>query len=97
MLLVFFRAIVAARKRQDEGIITLEFAEPAWGARMIGLLIVRGEQRAVFVYQIESYRYIPMAELASLQCVSSLQNPFTTNSLFPFNTLAPTLTASALF
>jgi hypothetical protein len=69
MLLVFFRAIVAARKRQDEGIITLEFAEPAWGARMIGLLIVRGEQRAVFVYQIESYRSIPMAELASLQCV----------------------------
>ena len=29
MLLMFFRTVVAAGKRQDEGIITLEFAEPA--------------------------------------------------------------------
>jgi hypothetical protein len=40
MLLVFFRAVVAAGKRQDEGIITLEFAEPAQSARVIGQLIV---------------------------------------------------------
>ena len=41
MLLVFFRAVVAARKRQDQGIIALEFAELARRARMIGQLIVR--------------------------------------------------------
>ncbi len=41
MLLVFFRAVMAARKRQDQGIIALEFAEPARCARVIGQLIVR--------------------------------------------------------
>jgi hypothetical protein len=29
MLLVFLRAVVAARERQDQGIIALEFAESA--------------------------------------------------------------------
>jgi hypothetical protein len=40
MLLVFFRAVVAARKRQDQGIIALEFAESARCTRVIGQLIV---------------------------------------------------------
>ena len=41
MLLVFFRAVVAARKCQDQGIVALQFAEPARCARVIGQLIVR--------------------------------------------------------
>ena len=40
MLLVFFRAVVATRKRQDQWVIALEFAEPAQGARVIGQLKV---------------------------------------------------------
>ena len=36
VLLVFLRAVVAARKRQDQGIIALEFAEFARYARVIG-------------------------------------------------------------
>ena len=41
MLLVFLRAVMAARKRQDQGIIALEFTESARRARVIGQLIVR--------------------------------------------------------
>jgi hypothetical protein len=40
MLLVFLRAVMAARKRQDQRVIALEFAEPARCARLIGQLIV---------------------------------------------------------
>ena len=40
MLLVFLRAVMAARKRQNQGIIALKFAEPAQCARVIGQLIV---------------------------------------------------------
>ena len=36
MLLVFLRAVVAARKRQDQGIIALEFAESALYTLVIG-------------------------------------------------------------
>jgi hypothetical protein len=41
MLLVLFRAVVAAGKCEDQGIIALQFAEPARCARVIGQLIVR--------------------------------------------------------
>ena len=41
MLLVLFRAVMAARERQYERVIALEFAEPARCARVIGLLIIR--------------------------------------------------------
>ena len=41
MLLMFFRAVVATRKRQDQGIIALEFAKPPRCAGVIGQLIVR--------------------------------------------------------
>ena len=40
VLLVFLGAVMAARKRQDQGIIALEFAEPARCACVIGQLIV---------------------------------------------------------
>ena len=40
MLLVFFRAVVAARQRQDQWIIALQFAQPARCAGVIGQLIV---------------------------------------------------------
>jgi hypothetical protein len=40
MLLVFFRAVMTARKRQDQGIVALEFTEPARCARVIGQIIV---------------------------------------------------------
>src|SRR5258708_39158991 len=41
MLLVLFRAVVAARKCQDQRIVALQFAEPARCSRVIGQLIVR--------------------------------------------------------
>jgi hypothetical protein len=40
MLLVFLRAVMAARKIQDQRIIALEFAEPARRVRVIGQLVV---------------------------------------------------------
>jgi hypothetical protein len=36
VLLVFFRAVMAARKRQDQGISALEFANATGYARVIG-------------------------------------------------------------
>ena len=40
MLLVFLRAVMAARERQDKGISALQLAEPARCARVIQQLII---------------------------------------------------------
>ena len=40
MLLVFLRAVMAARKRQDQEISALKFAEPPQCTRVVGQLIV---------------------------------------------------------
>ena len=42
---MFFRAVVAAGKRQDQGIVTLDFAELARCARVIGQLSNQEEWR----------------------------------------------------
>ena len=42
MLLVLFRAVVAAREREDQRVISLEVAELAQRARMVGQLDSRG-------------------------------------------------------
>src|SRR6202008_4120812 len=41
MLLVFLRAIVSARKREDQRVIALQFAEPALCICVVGQLVVR--------------------------------------------------------
>ena len=41
MLLVLLRAVVAAREREDQGIVALQLAEPSWDALVIGQLVVR--------------------------------------------------------
>src|SRR5258708_704480 len=56
MLLVLFGAVVAARKCQDQGIIALEFAEPARCACVIGQLIVGNNRSA---YEVNSHDWIP--------------------------------------
>ena len=40
MLLVLLRAVVAAREREDQRVVALQLAEPAWRARVIGQLVV---------------------------------------------------------
>jgi hypothetical protein len=40
MLLVFLRAVVAAREREDQRVVALEFAEFAQCARMIGQFVI---------------------------------------------------------
>jgi len=55
MLLVFLRAVMAARKRQDQGIVALEFAEFARCARVIGQLIVR---KNVSGYEVMAHDWI---------------------------------------
>ena len=59
MLLVFFRAVVAARERQDQGIIALEFAESARCARVIGQLIVRKNPSG---YEVRAHDWIPSGD-----------------------------------
>src|ERR1700733_3057863 len=59
MLLVFFRAVMAARKRQNQGIIALEFAEPARGVGVIGQLIVR---KNVSGYEVIAHDLIPFTD-----------------------------------
>jgi hypothetical protein len=61
MLLMFFRAVVATRKRQDQGIIALEFAEPPRCVRVIGQLIVR---KNVSGYEIIAHDSIPFTSKA---------------------------------
>ena len=45
VLLVLLRAVVAAREREDEGVVALQLAEPPRDVRMIGQLVV-GERAA---------------------------------------------------
>jgi hypothetical protein len=40
MLLVFLRAVVAAREREDQRVVALEFAKFAQCARMIGQFVI---------------------------------------------------------
>ena len=40
MLLVLLRAVVAAREREDEGVVALQLAEPARDILVIGQLVV---------------------------------------------------------
>ena len=61
MLLVFFRAVVATRKRQDQGIIALEFAEPPRCVRVIGQLVVR---KSASGYEIIAHGSIPFTSKA---------------------------------
>src|SRR5581483_2041114 len=56
MLLVFFRAVMAARKRQDEGIVTLKFAKAAQCARVIGQLKVRKNGSR---YEVRTHGWTP--------------------------------------
>jgi hypothetical protein len=62
MLLVFFRAVMAARERQDEGVITLEVAELARCACVIGQLIVRKNGAA---YDVRTHDWIPSQQFAA--------------------------------
>jgi hypothetical protein len=59
MLLVLFRAVMAARKRQDQRIIALDLAEPARCARLIGQLIVR---KNVSGYKVITHDWIPSTD-----------------------------------
>src|SRR6476620_2614003 len=40
MLLVLFRAVVAAGEREDQRVVALQLAEPAHGIRVVGQLVV---------------------------------------------------------
>src|SRR5271170_3925141 len=62
MLLVFFRAVVAARERQYQRIIALEFAEPARCAGMIGQLIVGKNFSG---YEVMAHDWIPYESIRS--------------------------------
>ena len=51
--------VMAARNRQDQGIVALEFAEPARCARVIGQLIVRKNASG---YEVVAYDCIPSTD-----------------------------------
>ena len=63
MLLLFLRTLMAARKRQDQGIITLEVAEPPRRTRVVGQLIVR---KNVSGYDVRSHDWIPFRDAIGL-------------------------------
>ena len=63
MLLMFFRAVVAARKRQDQGIATLEFAEPTLRTCMVGQLKIG---KYISCNQIVRHRSNPLKDTAEL-------------------------------
>src|SRR5271163_4106342 len=62
MLLVLLWAVVAARKREDQRILTLQLAELAQGARVIGQFIV-GENASR--HDIRTHDWTPPVSLKS--------------------------------
>jgi hypothetical protein len=68
MLLVFLRAVMAARKRQDQGVSALEFAKPPRYTRVIGQLIVRKNGSG---YEVKAHDRIPFIDVSELMTLRS--------------------------